>query len=63
MPYNPSSFALLAANDPAKARKRLRALLVKHEGDAEMVGVKLGVSRRTVYRYMTKLKIKNVVGA
>lgn len=57
MAFYPREASLDMARDPEKLRRRIKWLLQRHETLPD-VAAGLGVSVRTLHRYMTKLKIK-----
>ena len=58
MAFRPSAFAVLAASDPQQAQVKLSDLMDEYEGDIDEIADALGVSRRTVYRYLKRWEIR-----
>jgi hypothetical protein len=57
MAFYPREASLDMARDPEKLRRQIKALLRERKTLPE-VAAGLGVSVRTLHRYMTKLKLK-----
>lgn len=58
MSFHPREISFEIATDPASAKKRIAKLIEKHDGDLYAVADDLGVTYRTLHRYLTKLEIR-----
>lgn len=58
MPYTPHQFTVEMAQSPHNARRRLAALMKRHDGDIAKVAKSLGVTKRSVHRYLNRLGLR-----
>lgn len=59
MVFKARSITVEISESPASAKKRIRALMKKHNGNRHDVAADLGVSYRSLDRYLTKLGMKS----
>lgn len=61
MSYHPHQITVEIAANPARARRRVEKLIRKHRCDLRAVASELGVTYRSVHRYITKLDLRDVL--